>query len=323
MWRWSLDADAIAVSGVREARAAGHLGGRVEDLQRIKDTTTGSRPRRLRCSPTSSRSGRSAASRPRCRATSPTPESSSSAARRASAPSPCSASSPTTSSSTSPVTTSCCPARSRPIRSRRPRRDRRVRLAARPRLHQGSGRRPGRLRQRQGRPLRRRGRRRHHRLVLRADALRPARPRGQGGDHQHGLRGPARPRSAISAPTSSSTSPRSPSTSSSSLRCTRRWSPRPCPPARAHDRRPRPVHPGRRARTAAAVAPRPPPQEPLLVRHPPAVDRVLQERRAARAITNIPGMSQVVEKPSPTSRPSSTATSPASSPTPATRPRVG
>ena len=49
-------------------------------------------------------------------------------------------------------------------------------------------------------------------------------------------------------------------------------------------------------RTAAAVAPRPAPQEPLLVRHPSAVDRVLQERRAAGHITSIPGMSQVVEK---------------------------
>ncbi|HSL60081.1 MAG TPA: hypothetical protein VK866_19700 [Acidimicrobiales bacterium] len=40
VWRWSLDADAIAVSGIREARAAGHFTGRIEDLQRIKGTTT-------------------------------------------------------------------------------------------------------------------------------------------------------------------------------------------------------------------------------------------------------------------------------------------
>ncbi|MEO1063303.1 MAG: dehydrogenase [Actinomycetota bacterium] len=40
VWRWSLNADAIAVSGIREARAAGHLGGRVEDLDRVKATTT-------------------------------------------------------------------------------------------------------------------------------------------------------------------------------------------------------------------------------------------------------------------------------------------
>ena len=33
--RWSLDADAIAVSGIREARAAGHFAGRIGDLQRI------------------------------------------------------------------------------------------------------------------------------------------------------------------------------------------------------------------------------------------------------------------------------------------------
>ena len=38
--RWSLDADAIAVSGIREARAAGRFTGRIEDLQRIKDATT-------------------------------------------------------------------------------------------------------------------------------------------------------------------------------------------------------------------------------------------------------------------------------------------
>ena len=40
VWRWSLKADAIALSGVREARAAGHDEGRDEDLQRIKNTTT-------------------------------------------------------------------------------------------------------------------------------------------------------------------------------------------------------------------------------------------------------------------------------------------
>ena len=40
VWRWSLEADAIALSGVREARAAGHDAGRAEDLQRIKGTTT-------------------------------------------------------------------------------------------------------------------------------------------------------------------------------------------------------------------------------------------------------------------------------------------
>jgi hypothetical protein len=37
---WSEEADAIAVSGVREARAAGHDAGGIEDLQRIKETTT-------------------------------------------------------------------------------------------------------------------------------------------------------------------------------------------------------------------------------------------------------------------------------------------
>jgi predicted amino acid dehydrogenase len=37
--RWSLEADAIAVSGIREARAAGHLGNSVEDVERIKHTS--------------------------------------------------------------------------------------------------------------------------------------------------------------------------------------------------------------------------------------------------------------------------------------------
>jgi predicted amino acid dehydrogenase len=37
--RWSSDADAIAVSGIREARAAGHFTGRTEELQRIKEAT--------------------------------------------------------------------------------------------------------------------------------------------------------------------------------------------------------------------------------------------------------------------------------------------
>lgn len=40
VWRWSFDADAIAVSGIREARAAGHLAGPVDELERIKGATT-------------------------------------------------------------------------------------------------------------------------------------------------------------------------------------------------------------------------------------------------------------------------------------------
>jgi predicted amino acid dehydrogenase len=40
IWRWSRDADAIGVSGMREARAAGHFDGRIEDLQRIEGVTT-------------------------------------------------------------------------------------------------------------------------------------------------------------------------------------------------------------------------------------------------------------------------------------------
>lgn len=38
--QWSLDADAIALSGVREARAAGHYDGKIEDMERIKEVTT-------------------------------------------------------------------------------------------------------------------------------------------------------------------------------------------------------------------------------------------------------------------------------------------
>ena len=37
---WSREADAIALSGVREALAAGHLGAEVDDLERIKGSTT-------------------------------------------------------------------------------------------------------------------------------------------------------------------------------------------------------------------------------------------------------------------------------------------
>ena len=39
VWRWSLEADAIAVSGIREARAAGHLENSIDDVERIKRTT--------------------------------------------------------------------------------------------------------------------------------------------------------------------------------------------------------------------------------------------------------------------------------------------
>ena len=38
--RWAESADAIAVSGIREARAAGHFTGRIDDLQRITGATT-------------------------------------------------------------------------------------------------------------------------------------------------------------------------------------------------------------------------------------------------------------------------------------------
>lgn len=39
VWRWSLEADAIAVSGIREARAAGHLENSIDDVERIRHTT--------------------------------------------------------------------------------------------------------------------------------------------------------------------------------------------------------------------------------------------------------------------------------------------
>jgi hypothetical protein len=38
--RWSREADAIAVSGIREARAAGRFDGGIEDLQKVKGATT-------------------------------------------------------------------------------------------------------------------------------------------------------------------------------------------------------------------------------------------------------------------------------------------
>ncbi|QDO89473.1 dehydrogenase [Ornithinimicrobium ciconiae] len=40
VWSWSLTADAIAVSGVREAKAAGHFTGGIEDFRKVKGTTT-------------------------------------------------------------------------------------------------------------------------------------------------------------------------------------------------------------------------------------------------------------------------------------------
>ena len=40
VWRWSLNADAIAVSGIREARAAGHFSGDIEVFRRVKGTTS-------------------------------------------------------------------------------------------------------------------------------------------------------------------------------------------------------------------------------------------------------------------------------------------
>src|SRR5688572_18879898 len=39
VWRWSLSADAVAVSGMREARAAGHFTGDIEDFRKVKGTT--------------------------------------------------------------------------------------------------------------------------------------------------------------------------------------------------------------------------------------------------------------------------------------------
>jgi predicted amino acid dehydrogenase len=40
VWRWSLSADAIAVSGIREARAAGHFSGDIDVFRAVKGTTT-------------------------------------------------------------------------------------------------------------------------------------------------------------------------------------------------------------------------------------------------------------------------------------------
>lgn len=38
--RWAREADAIALSGIREARAAGHLSARIEDLDHVREATT-------------------------------------------------------------------------------------------------------------------------------------------------------------------------------------------------------------------------------------------------------------------------------------------
>lgn len=40
VWQWSLSANAIAVSGIREARAAGLFAGSIEEFGKVKDTTT-------------------------------------------------------------------------------------------------------------------------------------------------------------------------------------------------------------------------------------------------------------------------------------------
>src|SRR5262245_14985578 len=40
VWQWSLKTDAIAVSGIREARAAGVFEGDVERINEVRDTTS-------------------------------------------------------------------------------------------------------------------------------------------------------------------------------------------------------------------------------------------------------------------------------------------
>jgi hypothetical protein len=108
---WSGRADAIAVTGIREARAAGHLRRRARGHRARASArpTPCPSPTGTRCA-TSCRSGRCATSRPRCPATSPTRARSCSAATTTTAPCGCCASSRRTSSSP----TRCCAGTCRP-----------------------------------------------------------------------------------------------------------------------------------------------------------------------------------------------------------------
>ncbi len=193
VWRWSLEADAIAVSGIREARAAGHLGNSVEDLERIKHTTERVPVRDDSLLADIFQEW---------------------AIRRVEAEMP-------GYFANARVVVVGGTTRERTIAVLREFTDNIVfdtaghdlvlpgQVKTNPVTATAAGigefawrhvpdtvkeqiARPGRLGQRQGRPLRRQGRRRPHRLVLRADALRSARPHRQGGDHEHRLRGPAR-----------------------------------------------------------------------------------------------------------------------------------
>ena len=71
--QWSDEADAIALSGVREARAAGHDAGRADDLQRIKGAAARVPVRDDSLLADVFQEWRSDVSKPGCRATSPMP----------------------------------------------------------------------------------------------------------------------------------------------------------------------------------------------------------------------------------------------------------
>jgi hypothetical protein len=295
--RWSLDADAIAVSGIREARAAGHFGGRIEDLQRIKGATT------------------RVPVRDDSLLTDILQEW---AIRRVEAEMPgyfANARVVVVGGTTRERTIAVLREFTDNIIFDEPGHDLVLpgQVKTNPVTATAAGigefawrQVPGfvkdqagalRLGQRQGRPRRRRGRRRHHRLVLRADALRPAEPRRQGGDHQHGLRGPARHAQRARRRPRRGRHARSPSTSSSSRRCTRRWSPPPCPPATSS----RPTTSPGSSRTPSSnrgccgPAGRRRKSRFSFVIHPLSTE-YFKNVEPLGHITSIPGMSQVVEK---------------------------
>ena len=218
-------AAAIAVTGIREARAAGLYDGELEAVEagQARATTPSRSPTGTGCA-TSCRSGRSATCRPRCRATSPTPargprwrqprphradparvHRQHRVRRPAAAIRHAGAARRHPASSGSPPTSACGRRRCCPTRCKSPHRGSRACVSNRP---MARTRRP-RLRRR----------RRHLRG---AGRLRPRGPRRQDAHHLRGLRRPARRAGRAAASTWCSTRPRSRSTSPSTRRCSRR-----------------------------------------------------------------------------------------------------
>ena len=69
---WAPQADAIAVTGLREARAVGLYDGELDAIEKVKRATTDVPVSDGHGCATCCRSGRSGTCRPSCRATSPT-----------------------------------------------------------------------------------------------------------------------------------------------------------------------------------------------------------------------------------------------------------